>query len=306
MGTWTNATAAPTPTPTPTPARKAQTASTAGILRPEELARHVHLERLPAGDSSARWVENHWFLDWELPAGRSYPSQVISHPTVSLTAELGDHPRPGVGGTPSLVVTGVATRRFDVQVQGWGRVSGVRFRPGGLAALTGHAAAAWTDRVVPAGTVLPARLCEDLLDPDLVVDSRAWAAAADAGLAALDPGPDERYDQLLRVVGDMLADHALLTVAEVAARHGLGARTLQRLFLHYVGVGPKWVLARYRMHDVVAELDAGHDGTLTDLAHAYGWYDQAHFNRDFVALVGTTPGAYRDASRAPRATPSRQ
>ncbi|MGL5850453.1 MAG: helix-turn-helix domain-containing protein, partial [Phycicoccus sp.] len=79
----------------------------------------------------------------------------------------------------------------------------------------------------------------------------------------------------------------------VARRAGTTQRTLQRLFTHYVGVGPKWVLARYRMHDAVADLDAGFDGSLADLAHRYGWYDQAHFTRDFTALVGVTPGEYR-------------
>jgi AraC-like DNA-binding protein len=294
VGDRTNATAAPLPA----------TASTGGILRPGELARHLELERLPAADASARWVENHWFLRWQLPAGRSHPSQVISHPTVSLTAELGDHPRAGVDRRRAVVVTGVATRRFDVELRGEGRVCGVRFRPGGLAALSRRAASGWTDRTVPATTVLPSRLCDELLDPGLVADPAAWAAAADARLAALDPGPDERYDQLLRVVGDMLADRSLLAVADVAARHGLGARALQRLFLHYVGVGPKWMLARYRLHDVVGEIDAGYDGTLADLAHAYGWYDQAHFIRDFVALVGVTPGEYRAAARGSAAAAS--
>ena len=92
----------------------------------------------------------------------------------------------------------------------------------------------------------------------------------------------------------MLADHTLLTVADVADRHAVTVRTLQRLFTHYVGVGPKWVLARYRLHDAVADLDDGWAGTLTDLAVRYGWYDQAHFTRDFTALVGVTPGQYRD------------
>ena len=51
------------------------------------------------------------------------------------------------------------------------------------------------------------------------------------------------------------------------------------------------------MHDAVSDLDDGYDGSLTDLALRYGWYDQAHFTRDFTALVGVTPGAYRDEGR---------
>ena len=271
------------------------TASTAGVLRPDEFAHHVDLVREAAGAGAQRWVENRWFLAWDLPAGRWYASEVLPHPTCTLTVELGSHPRAGLPVFETVVVTGVCTRRFDVDVRGWGSVAGLRFRPGGLAALTGEPASDWTDRSVPATDVLPERLARALADPDLAASPHAWAETAESGLAALaDDRPDPRYDLLLDVVADMLADHALLAVTDAAERHGVTVRTLQRLFTHYVGVGPKWVLARYRMHDAVTDLDGGWDGTLTDLAHRYGWYDQAHFTRDFTALVGVTPGQYRD------------
>lgn len=243
-------------------------------------------------------MENHWSLRWNLPPGRSFASQVIPHPTCSLTFEAATHPRPEVPAGEVLVVTGVATRRFDVDVRGEGRVVGVRFRPGGLAALTGHAASAWTDATVRASEVLPAEACCALADPDLSEDPAAWAEAAEGQLAALaGVGPDPRYDELLAIVADMLGDRSLVSVADVGDRHGWSPRSLQRLFTHYVGVGPKWVLARYRMHDAVSDLDGGYDGPLLDLALRYGWYDQAHFTRDFTALVGVTPGAYREAGR---------
>ena len=81
-------------------------------------------------------------------------------------------------------------------------------------------------------------------------------------------------------------------MTQVEERHALGTRQLQRLFSRYVGATPKWVLARYRMHDAVTVLDEGHDGSLADLAATHGWYDQAHFNRDFRRLVGQSPGEY--------------
>ena len=272
------------------------TASTAGVLRRDEFARHVALGRRPAVPQAARWVENQWSLAWDLPAGKVFSSHVLAHPTCSLTVEIGSHPRPGMPPAETVVVTGVATRRFDVQTCGWGRVVGLRFRPGGLAALTGRAASAWTGRTLPAHELLTAELCEALADPDLVNCPDQWASVAQAGVvaAAEHCDIDTRYDDLLDVIADMLADRSLISVADVARRHGVTVRTLQRLFTHYVGVGPKWVLARYRMHDVITEIDDGYDGTLTDLAHRYGWYDQAHFTRDFSALVGVAPGQYRD------------
>ena len=182
------------------------TASTAGLLRPEEFARHVELVRAPAGPAAARWVENRWSLRWRLPGDRWYDSEVLPHPTCSLTVELGSHPRAGIPAGQSVVVTGVVTRRFDVEVRGWGRVVGLRFRPGGLTALTGLPATAWTDRSVAAGEVLPADLAATLADPDLAASGAAWAETAESGLAALaHDRPDPRYDLLLEVVGDMLA-----------------------------------------------------------------------------------------------------
>ena len=270
------------------------TASTAGVLRPEQFARHVRLDRPAPGAEVEHWVENRWSLRWDLPEGRWFPSQVIPHPTCSLTVEHCTHPRAGLPAGEHVVVTGVATRRFDVDVRGSGRVVGLRFRPGGLTALTGCPASEWTDRSVPATGVLPVELCEALADEELASSPQDWASAAEAGLLSLDRPDDTRYEQLLEVVSDMLADRSLLTVAQVAARHGTTPRSLQRLFTRYVGVGPKWVLARYRMHDAVSELDGGYDGTLTELAHRYGWYDQAHFTRDFTELGGGPPGRYRD------------
>lgn len=37
----------------------------------------------------------------------------------------------------------------------------------------------------------------------------------------------------------------------------MSLRTLQRLFNDYVGIGPKWVINRYRIHEAIARVQAG-------------------------------------------------
>jgi AraC-like DNA-binding protein len=269
------------------------TASTAGILRPEEFARHVALRRLPPAPALAPWVENHWVLRWDLPAGTAYPSQVLPHPTVNLTVERGVR-RPGAPPA-AVLVTGPVTRRFDVETTGRGWVWGVRFRPGGFPALTGVDATRLAERTLAASELLPPDVVAAL---DALHDTGAPLEAdqelVEAALRPLVGEPDPDHLLVVALVAEMLADRTLVRVAQVTERHGLSARRLQRLFARYVGVGPKWVLARHRMHDVVAALDAGHDGSLADLAAEHGWYDQAHFTRDFRALVGVTPARYRE------------
>ncbi len=266
------------------------TSTTAGVLRPDQFARHAHLERHECATDLAPWVENHWSLRWELPAGSTYVSSTLPHPACHLGVERG-HLRHGIGDDP-VVVTGVPTRRWDVEIRDAGWVQSVKFRPGGLTSLTGHPARDLRDTTVPASTVFPAATTDALRRLGPEVPAEECRAVVEQALRSLRTEPEPDYRTVLEVVGQMLGDRTLVRVAQVEERCGIGTRTLQRLFERYVGVSPKWVLSRYRMHDVVTALDEGYDGSLADLAAEYGWFDQAHFTREFTELIGVPPSDY--------------
>lgn len=280
-----------------TNATRPRTSTSAGVLRPEDFARLIRLERHPCSPALTDYVENYWSLRWELPDGVTHVSSTLPHPACTLSVERGAQ-RSEVGDDP-VVVTGVVTKRFDVDVRDSGWVFAAKFRPGGLAALTGGTARDWRDRTLPARDLLPAAVVDPLRALGPVVPDDRCRDVFDSALQPWVPDqPDPAYQQLLDVVADMLADRTLLAVAQVEERHGISARHLQRMFARYVGATPKWVLARYRMHDAVSRLDEGYDGSLADLAAEHGWYDQAHFTRDFRRLVGQSPGSYAARSRS--------
>jgi AraC-like DNA-binding protein len=103
--------------------------------------------------------------------------------------------------------------------------------------------------------------------------------------------------QVSSIVYDIAADREILKVEDLARRFDINRRTLERLFARYVGASPKWVIQRYRLHEVAEQLANG-DGRLADLAAALGYADQSHFIHDFKATVGRPPAAYaKDASR---------
>ncbi len=62
-------------------------------------------------------------------------------------------------------------------------------------------------------------------------------------------------------------------------------------FREELGVPPKALARILRFERAVGRLRAGDD--LAALALDAGYYDQAHFNRDFRAFAGATPTAYR-------------
>ncbi len=64
------------------------------------------------------------------------------------------------------------------------------------------------------------------------------------------------------------------------------------MFAEYVGLTPKWVLMRARLHDAA---DAAADGLPPDwarLAAELGYCDQAHLIRSFKSAIGMTPVEY--------------
>ena len=73
------------------------------------------------------------------------------------------------------------------------------------------------------------------------------------------------------------------------------ARTLQRLFADYVGVSPKWVMRRARLHEAAERADSGEPVDWTSLASDLGYADQAHLTRDFTVTIGVPPSRYAAA-----------
>lgn len=69
------------------------------------------------------------------------------------------------------------------------------------------------------------------------------------------------------------------SIAAVAAEVGWSRRHLGATFRDQLGLPPKTL-----QHD--------DGGQLAEIAHDCGFSDQAHLNRDFRALAGTTAGAY--------------
>lgn len=120
---------------------------------------------------------------------------------------------------------------------------------------------------------------------------------ADAFVLALDPCLDSDAILAYRCVAEIRENRQVVKVDDLVNVVGIGKRRLQRLFFDYVGVSPKWVIQRYRLHEAVERLEQGEVSSLTELAISLNYFDQAHFIRDFERVVGATPSRYMDCDK---------
>ncbi|MEU1602482.1 AraC family transcriptional regulator [Micromonospora matsumotoense] len=301
-----------------------------GILDPARLRRELRFRRHLPAPALRPWVEHYWLVDWALTA--PFTQQVVPHPAVNVvfrqdaggpeTAEVA-----GVGRTLfTVTLTGTGTVS-GIQFRPGG------FRPfwrRPVAELTDRhvplgtdpTAARAADPTTPhttgpttphttgpttphaAGLTAPPRR-----RPDRPPRRRPDAASArcegtdderrralDAFLLAWAPQPDPATVEAITLAETIRTDRSVLRVDDFARRHGLSVRRLQRLFLDHVGVGPKWVIRRYRLLEAVEQVVTGLPDWAT-LAADLGYSDQAHLSRDFAAVTGRTPTGYARSLR---------
>lgn len=238
--------------------------------------RHDHAE--PAADL-APFVERYWSVDWHYE--RPYEQLIVPYPKVHLTLH------PGMAAE----VHGVSSGPVVKVLAGRSSVFGVEFRPGGFRPFLGSSVTALTDRVVGA-TEIPGLPAPAPVEPVDVASVENWLRFA---LPPVDPDALRAAD----VVAAVAADPTIMRVDRLAEHCATSVRALQRLFAEYVGVGPKWVIRRYRLHEVTERMAAGTAADWAGLAADLGYADQAHFTRDFTSMFGEPPSRYVQRYPAP-------
>ncbi|MFJ6855190.1 DUF6597 domain-containing transcriptional factor [Streptomyces sp. NPDC091271] len=268
---------------------------TRGIVDAPDLFTRVHFRLRDPAPALRPHLEHYWLIDWDLPA--PYTSRVVPHPSVHLVFQ-----RAEAGGEAeyedSAEVYGIVQGMFSRRLEGKGRVCGVKFRPGAFRPFAPHRPVSeWTGRRVPADEALAvpehgrlaSATARTVLDP---ADEDARVAALDTYALSLLPAPDPQAELATELAELVRTDRSLLRVDALARAGGLSVRSLQRLFSAYVGVGPKWVILRHRIHEALQRAGTDPEPDWAELASDLGYSDQAHLVRDFTATVGVPPTAF--------------
>jgi AraC-like DNA-binding protein len=238
-------------------------------------------------------VRRYWMPVWSLPAGQRSEQRVLQYPVCLLV----------VSHEYDLLV-GPSTGLSTQVLEGSGWALGTMLQPAAGALVRGASVDGLTDRAVPLteapgldGVALVRRIRAAVGDdPESLEGQQAAIAAVEAALQRLLP-IDEEGELVNAIVEYVEGDSGVQRVGQVCEKFAIGERSLQRLTARRIGLTPKWLIQRRRLHEAAERLTDPDRPDLARVAADLGYADQAHFGRDFRTVTGLTPGEYAAEQR---------
>jgi AraC-like DNA-binding protein len=227
------------------------------------------------------FIERYWTIRWDLRGQPPYCTEHLPDPSVHVVVE------DSLSG-----VFGAARGKFSRLVEGAGWAFCIKFRPGAFCPFANIPISRLGNKTISLCDVFGAD--GNILETTIRAagDTEEKIEIAEGFLRSRQPEPDDSIALIHQIIECVTTNRAITKSYSLESHFNITERTLQRLFSRYVGVSPSWVIRRCRIHEAVDQLDQGEIIDWPTLAVTLGYFDQAHFIKDFKKIIGLSPGNY--------------
>jgi AraC-like DNA-binding protein len=188
---------------------------------------------------------------------------------------------------------GVWTRRFLFEYPTRVRLVGVHFKPWGMSPFVDMPAVELRDRWAPVDAVWQ-RSVDRIRNRvgDLASAAETLRVLEDELRSRLAEAPPRGLDLVQHTGGRLETSYGTIPVGALADAAGVSGNHLANLFKAHVGVTPKRMGRIYRFARLIVSVDALGPVDWSTLAQTAGYFDHAHFSREFKDFTGHTPTQY--------------
>ncbi|MEZ4445164.1 MAG: helix-turn-helix domain-containing protein [Polyangiaceae bacterium] len=252
--------------------------------------------RQPAEELSAH-IESYWFVTSSEDAPVDLRVDVFVDGRSDLIFNFGAaYEREVIGGERRVIAASnldaQRLRPIRITQRGAVRTTGVRFRLGGLGAFATIPLRTITDETPPPAEVLGPTALELEAALREETDLDAQARLLDAHFLAC-RHREPSFRQFERALATCIDTTGAASLADLASAAAVSTRQVERLFARYLGCPPKTLARILRFQHALRSLMQDPGTTLADVAMAAGYFDQAHFIKDFRRMSGGVPRGYR-------------
>jgi len=169
---------------------------------------------------------------------------------------------------------------------------GVHFKAGGVYPFLRHPLSELHNRVVSMDAIwghFAAEIRERLYNAPTI--QAGFAIFERLLLARLCEVP-HGLDVVQYAIAEITRHQGTLSIQALSDRIGISQSHLGTLFKRLVGIPPKEMARLHRFGYIHRLIDPTRTIDWARVAHQAGYYDQSHFNRDFIAFLGQSPSEY--------------
>lgn len=245
----------------------------------------------------SRFIEHYWFVNSTEVEPISLSVNVFVDGRADLILNFGaPYGRAEIGGE----VFQIAHSNLDLQrlkpiritQEGALQTTGVRFRLGGLGPFVHQPLTRLTDSIIAPEQAFG----RSAIDVELAIKN-ADSADEQAHIldeyfcGQLDLEPD--FETFAHALQTCEASQGNVSVEDMANQTGVSSRQLARLFARWLGFPPKTLCRIVRFQMALKTLMQDPKCSLAEVAKRTGYFDQAHFIKDFQKMSGGVPRGYR-------------
>lgn len=242
----------------------------------------VRYEEFVPKKSLEDFIFCYWRLNTPRPLANPFKYRVVSDGCIDILFEQ--------GALESVFATGFSAKYLEYELGHSFDYLGIRFLPTGFPGLFDYSAHQLTNEFLPLGNVLPDfyQLFQNYLNGpvDLEQASELFNELFELHLSQRSKPPlvDRRLQEAMKVI---LQSGGSIPLSELDV--GLSERQLRRLFEFYFGESPKTFARIIRFQNILGAKPSVESLKNNKIFYDEGYYDQAHFIKEFKAFYGVTP-----------------
>lgn len=237
--------------------------------------------------SPAPFLSDDIYCYWELKAekftGHPFLYRVVSDGCIDIFFETGDF--------QNLYLMGFTPEASEFLLQPGFHYMGIRFLPGVFPSVFQVSASELSRRYIHLGDVLPkhASILKDRFYDlkGVEVLKQVFDPIFTKWITERPVNTDERF---LYSLYSILERKGMENIYRLDS--GTSQRQLRRLYDFYIGASPKVFSRVVRFQSVLRDVAFRSNRGLYRNFYDFGYYDQAHFIREFKTMAGTTPGHF--------------
>ena len=188
---------------------------------------------------------------------------------------------------------GANSKKVQLELKGKVDLIGIRFKPGTFSLFFDADLSKFHNTIhnlYAIGYMLPKHFFEFL---ESCITDKQRIIAIETWLAYNLSDPDHNISVVLSALKSISANQCDIELQSLVEEMGVDIRQLQRLFKKQMGMSPKKLVQLLRADVARKMLANGESLSCLEITYRCGYYDQAHFNREFKNIYGITPNRYR-------------